>query len=103
MARVQKVHRFQLHAHFELVSGTVPLEQLGRGGFSVAVLKVLGPHELTLIVNEPFGTQNFHSVLSAMPGGEYRSWSHVVDEALGIAVIQNVLAIYAFDVIMINK
>ena len=71
--RVQMVHRFQLHAHFELVSGTVTLEQLGRGGFSITVFKVLGPLELTIIVHEVFVTLNFHSVLSAVPDGEYRS------------------------------
>ena len=77
--RVQKVHRFQLHAHFELVGGSVhkadpaTLEQLGWGGFSFAVLKVLGPLELTRSVAEPFGPLNFNSALTAVPGGEYRS------------------------------
>ena len=71
--QVLMVHRFQLHAHFELVSGTVTLEQLRRGGFSFAVFQVPGPHQLTRGVDEVFWPLNCHSVLSAVPGGEYRS------------------------------
>ena len=37
--RVQKVHRLQLHAHFELVRGTVALEQLGRDGDGFTTIK----------------------------------------------------------------